>query len=239
MGLDEGDVVRFDYVLWTDGDEKPLDTSMEEVAEEEGIHREKEYQPVTVTLGQRQVLPALEQDMLENAAIDEERVLELNTDKAYGPRDPKKIQDIPMAQFRKQKLDPKAGMELQIQGQRGLVTRVAGGRVRVDLNHALAGKDLRYKYVVRQVLKTPDEKIEAVMQQLFPHGGYKVAIQDDRVDLELPDHAKFDPNFHQHKFRVVSELRNATGADRDVRLIENYPKELGQAPAAQEAEQES
>ena len=47
---------------------------------------------------------------------------------AYGERDPAKVKDVPMAQFRKQKIQPQVGLELSFQGQRGVVTRV--GRVR-------------------------------------------------------------------------------------------------------------
>ncbi|HLF16588.1 MAG TPA: peptidylprolyl isomerase, partial [Candidatus Thermoplasmatota archaeon] len=222
--LKDGDVVRFDYILHGDGVAKPVDTSMEPTARQHGIHREgKRYRPLTVTLGAEQVLPALERHMREKATVGKTFQVELDAKEGYGERDPKKIKDVPMAQFRSQKVAPEPGMELNLGGQRGVVTRVAGGRVRVDLNHDLAGKRLRYEYTLREVLTDEKAKIQAVLDNLFPQGGTKFETGKDAVTLDVPDAAKFDQNWMMAKFRVVAELRAATGKAKAIRLVENFP----------------
>ncbi len=221
--MQEGDVVRFDYVLRVQGEDKPLETSMEEAAKEYGIHHQKQYQPLTITMGRQQILPALEKQLQEKAKVGETQKFALTAAEAYGDRDPSRIQNVPMAQFRKEKVQPQVGMELNLQGQRGVITRVAGGRVRVDMNHELAGKDLEYEITIRDVISDPQEKLEAVMGMLFPMGGHKLEVTDDAVTVELPDQVKFDQNWGQHKFRVLTELRAAAGTNKDVLLVERYP----------------
>lgn len=229
--MKEGDVVRFDYTLWLQGGHA-LETSMEEKAKELGIQRqEKRYRPLTITVGRQQILPALEA-RLKDAQPGQPLVVDLPAKEAYGERDPTRIKDVPMAQFKRQKIDPRVGMELNFQGQRGVVTRVAGGRVRIDLNHDLAGKDLRYEVVVRDVLTDPAQKVEAVCAGIFPGGGHKVSLDDHNVTLEVPDAAKFDQEWPMHKFRVLSELRAVTGTKLDIVLVERYPANPGGAAGA-------
>ncbi len=224
MPLADGDVIRFDYTLWVEGSPKPIETSDEARAKAEGIHRDgKRYRPLVVTLGQDQIIPGLESHIRSHGKVGATVTVELAPAEAYGERDAKRIHDVPMAQFKAQKVEPQVGMELTFQNQHGVVTRVAGGRVRVDTNHTLAGKRLKYEYTVREVLADEAAKVNAVLENLFPGGGYKVEVGKDAVTFEIPDQAKFDQNWLMAKFRVVGEIRNATGKAKAIRLVENYP----------------
>lgn len=223
--MQEGDVVSFDYTLWIDGDKKPLDTSIEDVAKEHDFHNpQKHYVPLTVTIGRKQIIPGLDAHLLTLKEGDESTVV-IPADEAYGERDVKKMKDVPMAQFRKQKVVPQVGMTLNFENERATVVRVAGGRVRLDMNHDLAGKDLKYTVKVTKAVTDIPGKVDAVCGYLFPMGGHKVEMDENakRVVLELPDQAKFDPQFAQHKFRVLSELRSATDMDFDIVIQETYP----------------
>ncbi|HEX2065301.1 MAG TPA: FKBP-type peptidyl-prolyl cis-trans isomerase [Candidatus Thermoplasmatota archaeon] len=222
MALKDGDVVRFDYTLWVDG--KPVETSQEEVAKREGIHRPgRRYRPLTISLGGSQIIPGLESHIRSHGEVGKAVKAELAPAEAYGERSADKVRDVPMAQFRKQKVEPKVGMQLNLEGQQGVVTRVAGGRVRVDLNHDLAGKPLTYEYTVREVVADDKAKVDAVLENLFQPGSFKVAVDDRAVTLEVPEAAKFDQNWMMAKFRVVSELRAATQKRKEVRLVEVFP----------------
>lgn len=222
MALKDGDVVRFDYTLYVDG--KPVETSQEPVAKDLGLHRPtRRYQPLTITLGSRQIIPGLESHMRSHGKVGAAVTAEIPAADAYGERDPKKIRDIPMAQFKAQKVTPEVGMQLNLGGERGTVTRVAGGRVRVDLNHDLAGKDLRYEYTIREVVEDEAGKVQAVLDGLFGPGQAKGSVDGDAVTVEVPDAMKFDQNWAMAKFRVVAELRAVTGKGKAIRLVETFP----------------
>ena len=100
---------------------------------------------------------------------------------------------------------------------------MAGGRVRVDLNHDLAGKPLTYEYTIRDVVTDEKEKVAAVLDNLFPAGSYKLDVTKDAVTVELPDQVKFDQNWTMAKFRVLSDVRRATGKGKAIRFIEVFP----------------
>ncbi len=230
--LTDGNVIKFDYTLWVDG--KLAETSQEEVAKANNIHRDnRRYQPLTVTLGAKQIIPGLESHIRSHGVVGKAITVDLDAVDAYGARDPHKIKDVPMAQFKSQKVEPKVGMTLTLEGERGIITRVAGGRIRVDLNHDLAGKPLKYEYTIREVLKDESSKVDAVLANLFPPGTYKVSLDADSVTLEVPDQAKFDQNWMMAKFRIVGDLRLATDKKKAVKLVEVYPV-IPDAPADEE-----
>lgn len=221
-GLKDGDVVRFDYTLWVDG--KLVETSQEEVAKANGIHREgRGYKPITITLGASQIIKGLESHIRSHGKAGVAVKADIKAEDAYGARDPHKVQTIPMAKFRAQKVTPEVGMQLNLGNERGVVTQVAGGRVRVDTNHDLAGKDLTYEYTIRGVVTDEGEKLEAVLDNLFPKGSYKVDLSKDAVTIEVPDQLKFDQNWTMAKFRVVADVRRATGKARAIKFVETFP----------------
>lgn len=220
--LKDGDVIRFDYTLWVDG--KLVETSQEDVAKANAIHRDgRGYKPITVTLGASQIIKGLESHIRSHGQKGKAVKVDIAAEDAYGARDPKKIRDIPMAQFKAQKVQPEPGMQLNLGGERGTVTRVAGGRVRVDLNHDLAGKPLTYEYTIRDVVTDEKEKLTAVLDNLFPAGSYKVDVAADAVTIEVPDQVKFDQNWTMAKFRVIADVRRATGKAKAIKLVEVFP----------------
>jgi len=220
--LKDGDVVRFDYTLWVDG--KILETSQEEVAKANSIHREgRGYKPITVTLGASQIIKGLESHIRSHGRQAVAVKVDIKAEDAYGPRDPKKVQTIPMAKFKAQKVDPQPGMQLNLGNERGVVTQVGGGRVRVDTNHDLAGKDLTYEYTIRSIVTDEKEKLTAVLDNLFPKDSYKVDVTKDAVTIEVPDQVKFDQNWTMAKFRVVADVRRATGKGKAIKFVETFP----------------
>jgi FKBP-type peptidyl-prolyl cis-trans isomerase SlyD len=237
LPMQEGDVARFDYTLWIEGEKNPVDTSSEDEAKAHGIHREKAYRPLTVTLGRHQVIPGLE-SRLKDLKVGKKETLTLTPAEAYGERDAHNLKDVPMAEFRKQKVQPQVGMTLTYEGKPATILRVAGGRVRVDMNHELAGKTLRYDITLRDAITDIPAKVAAVCEYLFPMGGHKVELRDKRITLELPDQAKFDAQWPQHKFRVLTELRHAAGRDVEIVLTETYPGVPADAVAAESGAEE-
>ncbi len=55
-------------------------------------------------------------------------------------------------------MTPHVGMELTSEGHKGRVLTVSGGRVKVDFNHDLAGKNLEYSIVISDIIEDDEEK---------------------------------------------------------------------------------
>lgn len=218
--MEEGTIVRFDYTLTIDG--TVTETSTEEKAKEHGIHQEgRTYEPLTFGVGGRQIIPGLEEEVVKHKEGDSFSV-DIPAAKAYGERDAKKVQSVPMAQFKKQGVKPEPGQIINWNQQRAVVTRVAGGRVMVDANHELAGKDLSYDITITDVITDDEGKLEAVLNMMFPEGA-KFENADDFLTIEVPDQAKFSQDWPMQKFRVLTQVRQAIGLDKPVKLVEVYP----------------
>ena len=66
-----------------------------------------------------------------------------------------------MGEFKKQGMKPEVGMAITSDGTTGIIRSVSGGRVRVDFNHELAGKNLEYDIKVIKVIDDDVEKSKA------------------------------------------------------------------------------
>ncbi len=58
-------------------------------------------------------------------------------------------------------MNPVPGMKISSNGSTGKILTVNGGRVKVDFNHELAGKDLIYDVEVTEIIDDVEEKLKA------------------------------------------------------------------------------
>ena len=107
-------------------------------------------------LGQGMFLKSLDDFLIGKPEIEKNYDIVLSPEKAFGNRDPKLIQRIPSRIFKEHKINPFPGITFNFDGRAGKVLTVSGGRVMVDFNHGLAGKDIEYK--IKLIKKVTDEK---------------------------------------------------------------------------------
>ena len=133
MAIREGDFIRLSYTGTVNGN--VFDTTDEEAAKKAGIHSENAvYGPITICVGQKHVILGLDEELVDKEAGAEGEVT-VQPDKAFGERDPKKIQSFPKSKFSEK---PVRGMPVKIDEQGdGTVVDVIGSRVIVDFNPAL------------------------------------------------------------------------------------------------------
>src|SRR3989344_1214259 len=93
--------------------------------------------------------------------------IELQPEKAFGQRDQKMVQIIPLKIFSKQKINPVQGDVFNFDGRVAKILSASGGRVIVDFNHPLSGKTVIYN--IRLLRKVTDlkEKIKAFSDFIF------------------------------------------------------------------------
>lgn len=151
MTITSGDAVTIEFTgRLADG--SVFDTSREDVAAEEGLadRDDRDYEPLTVELGEGRVIEGLEDALLEMDEGDT-RVVEISPEKGYGERDPERVVEYDTDELREmlQGTDPAEGMHLQTeQGLPGEIVHVDPDTVRVDFNHELAGEHLEFEVEV-------------------------------------------------------------------------------------------
>ncbi|HIJ00768.1 MAG: hypothetical protein PWQ88_267 [Candidatus Methanomethylophilaceae archaeon] len=224
MAIKNGDVVCIEYEAYLVDDNTLFDTSNEEKAKEAGIYNEQyKYAPMPVLVGSGGLFKGLE-DAIIDSEVGEEREVILPPELAGGERDPKLIELLPIREFRKKDVEPYPGLEVTIGNRKGTVTSVHAGRVRVDFNSPLAGKTLKYKFTVTEIIEDPLEKAKALLDLNYgTSDGFDFEIRDDSVDVKLSEVCKFDQNWPMARFRLVSALRETFGVDT-VRFIEEWTK---------------
>ncbi len=227
--MEEGDLIYVDYDVWVmpeDEDEEPIlfDTTDEEKAKEEEIFEEDaQYEPRAAMIGGEELSEGFE-EALKDAEIDEESSVEVPPEKGIGNRDPDQIELFSRREMRRRDIEPIEGKEVEIDNRRGQIIQATAGRVRIDFNHPLAGKTLRYDYKIVDKAETTEEKVEAILKINYTSGEFDIEVEGDDLNIILPEECKYDQNWFVAKYRVVGKLRDNLEIEK-IRLIEEYEQE--------------
>ncbi len=181
------DFVEIDYTgRLADG--TVFDTTSEKTAKEHNLHSpQREYNPAVICVGEKQVLPGLDAQLVDKE-LGKEYTAALTADKAFGKRDIKRIKVIPMNTFQQHKVQPHPGLQVDIDGEMGIVASVSGGRVIVNFNHPLAGKEVTYTFTVRRKVTDQTEKVAAFLSVVLrlPAEAMKIEVKDNAAAVTLP-----------------------------------------------------
>jgi len=165
-----------------------FDTTSEEVAKEHHLHSPNhKYKPVVICVGERQILPGLDMQLVDKE-IGKDYTVTLQPEEAFGKRDIKRVKIIPLNTFREHHVQPQPGLQVDIDGELGLVTKVSGGRVIVNFNHPLAGKEVVYSYKVVRKVTEQKEKVAAFLSAVLrlPAETMKIEVQDHAATVTIP-----------------------------------------------------
>ena len=153
MAIENGDTVEIEYVGELQ-DGEVFDTSRKEVAEEAGIAQaDREYEPLTVNVGEGQLIEGF-----ENALYDLEpgvtETVTIPPEKAYGEWSEENVREYGRDDFEQMigSKTPEEGAYLRTQnGGRAQIASVEEDVVHVDFNHELAGETLMFEIEVLSV----------------------------------------------------------------------------------------
>ena len=177
--MQNGDFVLVDFLGKVASTGEVFDFTQESVAKT--IRTEKtSFGPALVIVGAQMVLPGVEKHLL-NMKVGEEKTFSIPATEAFGPRSPHFVRIFSMTQFIKQNVMPNPGSYLEIDGMRGKVQSVSGGRVRMDFNHPLAGKELSYWVKIQKQITDTQEKTN----ELFTFYGLKASAVLSETELKV------------------------------------------------------
>lgn len=190
MATKKGDFVEVIFVGKEKDSGKVFDTNDEAEAKRLKLNTEEHHlHPLYACIGQHDVIQGLDED-LENKETGKKFKLEVTSDKAFGKKDAKLYQLVSASKFKQQKIDPYPGMQVtSSENRNGIVKSVSGGRVLVDFNHPLAGKDLVYEYSIKRVLTDDKEKLESTLHTFLGLHNVNVTLTEGNavVEMEMPE----------------------------------------------------
>ncbi len=193
--MDEGSFILLDFVGKIKETGEIFDLTLESVAKENNIYNpEFVYKPVPVIVGSHFIIKGIEEE-LKKMKVGEKKKITVGPENGFGDRSEKLIRLIPITEFRKQDIEPYPGMPINMNNLRGRVLSVSGGRVRVDFNHPLAGKELEYELEIKEEITKVDEKIKAIIE-LFVKTKEKIEVEvkekiaDIKINASIPKDIK-------------------------------------------------
>lgn len=232
MAINNGDFVRLNFTGKVKETGDVFDTTYEDVAKDADLYmEEKTYKPIPIVVGGNHLLPAIEES-IEGLEAGESKTIEVSSDDAFGDRQSDLVQLIPMREFKKQGITPVPGMPISAGERTGKVLTVNGGRVKVDFNHELAGKDLIYDVDVIEIIEDDEDKIKSMIEL---HYGYPnmdidktvIDIDGDTVNIKLDEITKFDQKSYMDvtfaRFRISKDIWDNMDYEH-VNFIDSFEK---------------
>ncbi len=212
MPIKPNDFVEIEYTGKIKDSGIIFDTTDEKVAKEHELPK-AQYGPVVVIIGQGQLLKGLEEHIIGKEPG--KFVVELSPEKGFGKKEAKLIQMIPASKFVQQKIQPVPGLQLNIDGMICTVRQVTGGRVMVDFNHPLAGRDVVYDVKVNKVVTDKKEQLKALFAMLLNLHPEKLEVEGNKAKIELKQ--ELPKEIIPELQKKVKEL---TGVDADIKVAE-------------------
>ena len=160
------------------------------------------------------------------------KTIEIDSENAFGPRNKQLIQLIPMKEFKRQGMTPVPGMKITSEGSTGKILTVNGGRVKVDFNHELAGKDLIFDVDVTEIIDNDEDKIKSMIELHYAAPNMDINktvidIDGDVVNITLDDVAKFDQKSYMDvtfaRFRIAKDIWENMDFEK-VNFVDSFEK---------------
>ena len=160
-------------------------------------------EPFILILGEGMFLKGVEDKLIgkEIGKYD----IDLTAENAFGSRDPKLIQLVPMRVFKEQNIRPIPGYMFNFDGRMAKVLSVSGGRITVDFNNPVAGKTVIYNINVLRKVNDINEKTKAFIDFLF-RKDFKFKIDNKKLILEAEKNLVNIIETFKDKFKEILDL---------------------------------
>lgn len=180
-----------------------FDSNIKEDLEKINPNLKETPEPFVLCLGEGMFLKGVE-DFLIGKEIGKYEI-ELSPENAFGNRNTQLVQRIPIRVFKEHGLNPIPGFAFNFDGRIGKVLASSGGRVIVDFNNPVAGKDVVYTVKVLRKVEDMHEKAHALIHFLF-RGHFDFEIKDKKIILEANEQLRQFLSLFKDKFKEMLDL---------------------------------
>lgn len=241
MTLQKGDFILINYVGKVKETNEVFDTTLDEVAKKEHLHREGDiYEPKLVITGEGWVLKTLDESLL-TMEIGTQSTVEIPADKAFGQRDPEKIKRVPLKQLLAKQINPVVGARIEYNGKMAVVRSIGAGRVLLDFNPPLAGRTLIYEVTVTKKLEALNDKIAALIHRRIStveESKFKLAVQEQSLTIDLPEETFYIEGIQIAKRGIAMDIQKFIVVLSEIKFIETFKTEVPKIEPKPEAQPE-
>jgi peptidylprolyl isomerase len=235
MPIKNGDFVLANYTLKVKESGDVVDTTIESIAKEKGIHHEHEggeetdahrYEPLFVVVGEGWVTKGFDEGLVGLEA-GQSSTIEVPPDKGYGARDASKVRLVPLRRFRNEGITPVPGIQVTLDGKIGQIRTVGAGRVQVDYNHPLAGRTLVYEVSVQSILEKIEDKIRNLVHKRLPavdQAKFGLQLSPNELAIEVPEEAFFLEDLQLAKKAMSADIEKFFPEFSKISFLETFKK---------------
>ncbi|MEK6856689.1 MAG: peptidylprolyl isomerase [Nanoarchaeota archaeon] len=185
------DFIEIEYTAIVEDSSQIFDTTDEKVAKSANIYnKNSEYKPVIICVGENQILKGLDKSLIGKQPREKEYDISMQPEEAFGKKNPRLLQLISQTSFRKQNIIPYPGLQMNIDGIIGTVRTVTPGRVIVDFNHPLAGKNITYKLRVIRKVTDDKEKLDSILSFFVKDFKTEINQEEAKIQASIPKDAQ-------------------------------------------------
>jgi len=209
--IKKGDFVLVDYTGRLKESREIFDTTLEEVATKNELQTEgHKFKAVYAVVGEQfSLLPGLNKQ-LEGKELEKEYTIAIPPEDGFGKKSAKLVQLMSLSKFKGQEIMPMPGLQINIDGLTGTIKTVSGGRVLVDFNHPLSGRELEYDFIVKKIITDDKEKLAILLEIQLGMENPTVELEGTVatviVDSEIPK--ELATRFATETLRFVPSIRN-------------------------------
>ncbi|WP_181684686.1 FKBP-type peptidyl-prolyl cis-trans isomerase [Halorhabdus salina] len=219
-GLAEGDFVTLEYTARTVEDGSLVDTTSQEIADEEGVGEDEEFEPRTIVLGEGHLFEPVEEAVI-GADVGDEGSAVVDAEDAFGAYDEEEVRTVSANKIPEDDRYP--GAHVDVDGEHGHVETIIGGRARVDFNHPLAGEDVEYEYEVVDTVDDREAKAESLLETML---GMDLDVWF-QTDVEEEEEVVDDPEDLEESEELDDEdgpVTETVEVEKDTLYIEATPQ---------------
>ncbi|OIO41483.1 hypothetical protein CO154_02180 [Candidatus Pacearchaeota archaeon CG_4_9_14_3_um_filter_31_7] len=167
-------------------DGKIFDTTVKEMAEKEKLESQHKFEPFRLCVGQEMIISGVDSSFIGKKA-NEEYNIEVSPEKGFGKRNPNMMKIVSLNYFKQQNIMPQPGMYFNINNVLARIASVSGGRVILDFNNPLSGKNLVYDIKIRKLIMDVKEKAEILTEYFLglPEDKFKIELNEKNISVSM------------------------------------------------------
>ena len=208
MTLKKGDFIEIEFIGKIKESHIVFDVTNEQDAKKYNLYNPKiKYSPLIICIGENNIVKGLDEFLICKEIKD--YTIELSAEKAFGIKDPKLMKIVPNNIFKKQKITPFPGLQINFDGIIGTIITSGSGRVIVDFNHPLAGKDLIYELKIKRLVTDTKEKLSSILKPLS-NKDIDIKIENNIANIKLKINGQFQQPLINKIKTLIPEIKDIT-----------------------------
>jgi len=205
----KNDFIEIEFTAKTSDDGKIFDSNKKENLEKINPEiKPEKAKPLIMALGQNMFLNGVENYILNNNIKEKEELkIELPAEKAFGKRQTELIQRFPLKIFRENQINPLQGYLFNFDGRIGKVLTASGGRVIVDFNNPIAGRDVIYEIKILRKVENLNEKVKALNDFFFGKElNFEIDEKNKKIIFDVEEKLRKFLELFSEKYRDILNM---------------------------------